>query len=104
MNNSSSNPKITDGHRAKLAYVYIRQSTVWQVEHNTESTARQYELRDRAAALGWPAANIKVIDQDLGKSGARSDGREGFQQLLAEISLGQVGIVCWSYAQSLERP
>jgi hypothetical protein len=56
MNNSSSDPKITDGHRARLAYLYIRQSTVWQVEHYTESTARQYELRDRAVALGWPTA------------------------------------------------
>jgi|SRR5215468_777159 len=103
MNNSSSNSKITDGHRAKLAYVYIRQSTVWQVEHNTESTARQYELKDRAAALGWPAANIKVIDQDLGKSGARSDGREGFQQLLADISLGLVGMVLSLEAARLAR-
>jgi DNA invertase Pin-like site-specific DNA recombinase len=103
MNNNSSNPKITDGHLAKLAYVYIRQSTVWQVEHNTESTARQYELKDRAVALGWPAANIKVIDQDLGKSGARADGREGFQQLLAEISLGQVGMVLSLEAARLAR-
>lgn len=63
MKNSAPNSKITDGHRAKLAYVYVRQSTLWQVEHNTESTARQYELKDRAVALGWPAAKIKVIDQ-----------------------------------------
>jgi DNA invertase Pin-like site-specific DNA recombinase len=102
-NNSVSNSKITDGHRAKLAYVYIRQSTAWQVEHNTESTARQYELKGRAAAFGWPAANIKVIDQDLGKSESRSDGREGFQQLLAEISLGQVGIVLSLEAARLAR-
>jgi hypothetical protein len=81
MNNTSSNSKIIYGHRVNLAYVYIRQPTVRQVEHNTERTARQYELRDRAAALGWPAANIKVIDQDLGKSNARSEilGAEGFQ-------------------------
>jgi DNA invertase Pin-like site-specific DNA recombinase len=103
MNNSVSNSKITDGHRAKLAYVYVRQSTVWQVEHNTESTVRQYELKDRAVALGWPATNIKVIDQDLGKSGARSDGRQGFQQLLADISLGLVGIVLSLEAARLAR-
>jgi DNA invertase Pin-like site-specific DNA recombinase len=103
MKHNASNSKITDGHRAKLAYVYVRQSTVWQVEHNTESTARQYELKERAVALGWPAANIKVIDQDLGKSGARSDGRHGFQQLLADISLGQVGIVLSLEAARLAR-
>src|SRR5262249_27097481 len=103
MNNNVSNSKITDGHRAKLAYVYVRQSTVWQVEHNTESTVRQYELKDHAVALGWPATNIKVIDQDLGKSGARSDGRQGFQQLLADISLGLVGIVLSLEAARLAR-
>jgi DNA invertase Pin-like site-specific DNA recombinase len=103
MNNSASNSKITDGHRAKLAYVYVRQSTVWQVDHNTESTTRQYELKDRAADLGWPIANIKIIDQDLGKSGARSDERHGFQQLLAEIGLGQVGIVLSLEAARLAR-
>lgn len=103
MNNSVSNSKITDEHRVKLAYVYVRQSTVWQVEHNTESTVRQYELKDRAVALGWPATNIKVIDQDLGKSGARSDGRQGFQQLLADISLGQAGIVLSLEAARLAR-
>jgi DNA invertase Pin-like site-specific DNA recombinase len=103
MNNSASNSKITDRHRSKLAYVYVRQSTVWQVDHNTESTTRQYELKDRAAALGWPLANIKIIDQDLGKSGARSDGRQGFQQLLAEISLGLVGVVLSLEAARLAR-
>jgi DNA invertase Pin-like site-specific DNA recombinase len=103
MNNNASSSKITDGQRAKLAYVYVRQSTVWQVDHNTESKTRQYELKDRAAALGWPIANIKIIDQDLGKSGARSDERYGFQQLLAEISLGQVGIVLSLEAARLAR-
>ena len=74
--------KLTDTQRAKLAYVYIRQSTLTQVRWNTESTTRQYELVERAMALGWPAARIQVIDEDLAKSGARSELRLGFQHLL----------------------
>ena len=95
--------KLTDAQRAKLAYVYIRQSTLTQVRCNTESTARQYELVERAMALGWPAARIQVIDEDLAKSGARSDLRLGFQHLLAEISLGRVGLVLSLEATRLAR-
>ena len=95
--------KLTDTQRAKLAYVYIRQSTLTQVRCNTESTARQYELVERAMALGWPAARIQVIDADLAKSGARSDLRLGFQHLLAEISLGRVGLVLSLEAARLAR-
>ena len=73
--------------------LYIRQSSLKQVIHNTESAVRQYDLRGRAIALGWPAAQITVIDIDQGQSGASAADREGFQQLVAEVSLGRAGIV-----------
>ncbi len=60
---------------------------------NTESTARQYALRERAIALGWPTERIVTIDQDLGQSGASAADREGFQRLVAEVGLGKVGLV-----------
>lgn len=84
--------KVTAGHLGRNAYLYVRQSTVHQVFENTESTERQYALRERAVALGWPRERVKVIDRDLGQSGARAD-REGFQELVSEVSLGQAGIV-----------
>ena len=84
--------KIKAEHLCRDAWLYIRQSTVRQVFENTESTQRQYALRQRAVALGWPAERIHVIDTDLGHSGAERD-REGFQQLVAEVSLGRAGIV-----------
>ena len=73
--------------------LYVRQSTLHQVFENTESTARQYALRERAVALGWPREQIVVIDQDLGQSGASAVDRVGFQRLVAEVGLGQVGLV-----------
>ena len=85
--------KITPSHRARLAVVYIRQSTSAQVESNRESTARQYQLQAFAAELGWPAAQIRVIDQDLGLSGSGLSTRSGFAELTAEVALGHVGIV-----------
>ncbi len=95
--------KITDTHRANLAYVYIRQSTPGQLVHHRESTTRQYELVERAVALGWPAARVHVIDEDLAKSGAQGGQRVGFQQLLAELSLGRVGLVLSLEAARLAR-
>ena len=95
--------KITDAHRAKLAYVYIRQSTPGQLVHHPDSTARQYELVERAVVLGWPAARVQVIDEDLAKSGAQADQRFGFQHLLAELSLGHVGLVLSLEAARLAR-
>ena len=74
--------KITAGHLQRQAMLYVRQSTLHQVLENTESTARQYALRERAIALGWPAEQIVVIDQDLGQSGASAVDREGFQRLV----------------------
>ena len=85
--------KITSAHLLRSAYLYVRQSTLRQVLENTESTKRQYALRDRAVALGWPIERIVVIDSDLGQSGASAADREGFQQLVTEVSLGRVGIV-----------
>jgi DNA invertase Pin-like site-specific DNA recombinase len=88
-----SSDKITAGHLARDAYVYVRQSTPTQIVQNTESLARQYELRERAVALGWPLHQVRVIDEDLGRSGANAVARTGFRELVADVGLGQVGIV-----------
>jgi len=85
--------KISATHLARNAYVYVRQSTVRQVFENTESTKRQYDLREKAMSLGWPTDGIIVIDSDLGQSGAQATDREGFQRLVADVSLGKAGIV-----------
>src|SRR5947209_1418370 len=90
---SEAHQKVTTAHLSRLAYLYVRQSTLRQVMENTESTTRQYALRDRAVALGWPLDRIVVIDSDLGQSGASAADREGFQRLVTEVSLGRVGIV-----------
>lgn len=84
--------KVTANHLQRQAYLYVRQSTLRQVLENTESTQRQYALRQKAIALGWPADQIVVIDRDLGQSGASTD-REGFQYLVSEVGLGRAGIV-----------
>src|SRR6185436_3530744 len=85
--------KVAGSHRARDAYVYVRQSTPSQMIHHTESLARQYELRERAVGLGWPARQVVVIDADLGRSGADATARLGFRELVADVGLGQVGIV-----------
>ena len=85
--------KVSAEHLKRAAYLYIRQSTLRQVLENTESRERQYALRRRAVVLGWPEENIVVIDEDQGQSGASVSGREGFQRLVAEVGLGQAGIV-----------
>ncbi len=85
--------KVTARHLARQAMLYVRRSTLHQVLENTESTARQYALRERAIALGWEASRIVVIDSDLGQSGVSSADREGFQRLVAEVGLGHVGLV-----------
>ena len=84
--------KVTASHLARDAFLYVRQSTLRQVAENTESTHRQYELRTRAHALGWPVDRVVVIDSDLGQSGADRD-REGFRTLVGEVSMGRAGIV-----------
>ena len=85
--------KIFRRHRERLAMVYIRQSTVQQVERHQESTRLQYALVDRAFHLGWARETIVVVDDDLGRSGASIEGRLGFQRLVAEVGLGNVGLV-----------
>lgn len=88
-----SHHKIRVTHLQRDAYLYVRQSSMRQVLENTESTKRQYQLRERALALGWNSEQIRVIDCDQGCSGASDKGRDGFQQLVAEVSLGNAGLV-----------
>ncbi len=91
--NREVHEKITSAHLSRMAYLYVRQSTLRQVFENTESTHRQYGLRERAVALGWTLDRIIVIDSDLGQSGASAADREGFKRLVTEVSLGHAGIV-----------
>jgi len=95
--------RITTAHRAKLAYVYVRQSSPGQVRHHQESTELQYRLVERAALLGWPRERVHVIDDDLGKSGISSRDRHGFQMLIAEVGLGKAGLVMSLDASRLAR-
>ncbi|MGB8876993.1 MAG: recombinase family protein [Solirubrobacteraceae bacterium] len=90
---SNTAGKVTAEHLARTAFLYVRQSTLRQVVQNTESTQRQYALRQRAIALGWSAERIVVIDSDQGQSGASAADREGFQRLVAEVGVGRAGIV-----------
>jgi DNA invertase Pin-like site-specific DNA recombinase len=85
--------KVSAEHLRRDAFLYVRQSTLRQVFENTESTKRQYALRDRAVALGWPLERIHTIDSDLGLSGAQAENRDGFQHLVSEVALGHAGIV-----------
>jgi DNA invertase Pin-like site-specific DNA recombinase len=86
-------PKVTAAHLSRRALLYVRQSSLKQVIHNTESAIRQYDLRGKAIALGWDASQITVTGTGQGQSGASAADREGFQQLVAEVSLGRAGIV-----------
>jgi DNA invertase Pin-like site-specific DNA recombinase len=88
-----SSPKIHPHHLARQAVVYVRQSTPQQVHHHAESTRRQYQLTETAQNLGWPQPQIRVIDDDLGLSGASSVERRGFQRLVTAIGLGEIGLV-----------
>ncbi len=85
--------KVQVAHRERLALVYVRQSTPQQVLDHQESTRLQYGLRRRAEALGWAPERVRVIDDDLGKSGSSAVDRTGFQHLVAEVSLGHVGLI-----------
>src|SRR6266568_5137976 len=85
--------KITTGHLIRQAIVYLRQSSAAQVEHNRESTERQYALANKARELGWPEESILVIDEDLGLSGSGAVARSGFARLTAEVALARVGLV-----------
>jgi hypothetical protein len=91
--NLEAHEKVSAEQLNKEAYLYVRQSTLRQVVENTESTERQYALRQRAIALGWPDDRIVVIDSDLGQSGATAADREGFQRLVTEVGMGRAGLV-----------
>jgi DNA invertase Pin-like site-specific DNA recombinase len=95
--------RITTAHRAKLAYIYVRQSSPGQVRHHQESTELQYRLVERATLFGWPRERVHVIDDDLGKSGTSSRDRQGFQTLIAEVGLGKAGLVMSLDASRLAR-
>jgi DNA invertase Pin-like site-specific DNA recombinase len=95
--------KVQGRHLDRLAMVYVRQSTLRQVEQNQESTRLQYALVERAQRLGWARGRIEVIDDDLGCSGASAADRPGFQHLVAEVGLGQVGLVLGTEMSRLAR-
>ena len=90
-------------HRERLACVYVRQSTQLQVRQHRESAERQYALRARAVALGWPPGAVEVIDEDQGRSGSAAAHRPGFQRLVSQVGLGQVGLVLMLEASRLAR-
>jgi DNA invertase Pin-like site-specific DNA recombinase len=83
--------KVTEEHRRRRAVVYVRQSSVGQVERNVESAARQYGLRERAVELGWPAGAVAVVDEDTGRSGASSDGGWGSRSWSPRSALAMLG-------------
>ena len=83
--------KITEQHRRRRAVVYVRQSTPTQLERNHESRARQYALRQRAIELGWPAASVSVVDEDLGRSGASAMGGSGSRSWSPRSGSGMSG-------------
>lgn len=89
----SDNQKIKSAHLQRVAYVYVRQSTAAQVQYNRESTDRQYNLAQRAVALGWTKQQVNIIDEDLAQSGSSSAHRGGFTKMTAEVALGQVGLI-----------
>ncbi|MBO0795935.1 MAG: recombinase family protein [Ktedonobacteraceae bacterium] len=84
---------ILPHHLSRSAMVYVRQSTPKQLVLHQESTRRQYQLAERATALGWPQPRVVVLDEDLGRSGTSSHERLGFQHLVSAIGLGEVGLV-----------
>jgi len=97
------NGKINRNHLTRKGFLYVRQSTLRQVYENTESTKRQYALKERLIGLGWDESRIEVIDSDLGLSGADAEGRHGFQHLVSEVSLGRAGIIAGIEVSRLSR-
>ena len=85
--------KVTPNHLRRLAYIYIRQSTLTQIERNRESAARQYKLVDRATHLGWSSEQVRTIDDDQGLSGSGTARRKGFELMASEVALGRVGLI-----------
>jgi DNA invertase Pin-like site-specific DNA recombinase len=103
MHSHPTSAKLRPDHLARLAFIYVRQSTLAQVRQNTGSTVQQYDLVQRAHNLGWPDAAIRVIDQDQAHSGTSVAGRDGFQMLVAEVGLGHAGAVFSLEASRLAR-
>ena len=95
--------KITPYHTDRMAYVYLRQSTMGQVLHHQESTERQYALKNRALECGWTTDKVRVLDGDLGISGAHMANREDFKTLVADVSLNKVGAIFALEASRLSR-
>ena len=95
--------KVTASHRSRDAIIYVRQSTFTQTQENTESLALQYELRRYATELGWGEDQISVIDDDLARSAASTDGRLGFTDLVAAVGLGRAGIIVGREVSRLAR-
>ena len=94
--------KVHPHHLERKAMLYVRQSSAHQVLHNRESSALQYAMRDRLAALGW--SEIEVIDDDLGRSAAGGVQRAGFERMVAEVCLGKVGAVCAREVSRFQQP
>lgn len=97
------NSKIQSFHLQKTAFVYLRQSTMYQVMHNQESTERQYALSRKAIDYGWSPSQIQVLDGDLGRSGSNTAGRENFKTLVTEVSMGKAGAIFVLEASRLSR-
>jgi DNA invertase Pin-like site-specific DNA recombinase len=95
--------KIADRHLSRQACIYIRQSTPGQVRFNQESTERQYNLASKAKAMGWNPEQIRILDRDLGQSGARATNREDFKTLVSDVAMGQVGAIFSLEASRLAR-
>src|SRR5260221_13083664 len=96
--------KLSGGHRARTALVYLRQSTLVQVREHTESTMRQYALADTAVSLGWAPRDVEVIDRDLGLSGTSAAHRQGFRDLMSRVCLGEAGAGVGLEISRLGRP
>src|SRR5215207_5486042 len=99
----SNSELVSPGHLARKAVIYIRQSTPSQVLANRESLRLQYALRKRAIDLGWHAEDVEVVDADLGLTGSSAQGREGFKELVTEVTLGRIGLILSSDVTRLSR-
>jgi DNA invertase Pin-like site-specific DNA recombinase len=95
--------KVADQHLSRVACIYIRQSTPGQVRFNQESTERQYNLKNKAQSFGWSAEKIRILDRDLGHSGAHTTNREDFKTLVSDVAMGQVGAIFSLEASRLAR-
>ena len=89
----STTPMVQPHHLRRKAVVYIRQSTGHQVLTNIESQRLQHAMREHAHHLGWPDERIEVVETDMGRTAQSTERRDGYKALLAEVALGQVGMV-----------